>query len=103
MDSSGSIGDVNFEKMKIFVKQIFQKLDIGENNTRASLLHFENNVYEDFNFLNFRNKENIEKVINAIKYTRGGTDTARALNYTNEIFFKVSNGMREGKIKLSPY
>jgi hypothetical protein len=71
--SLGSIGDANFVTMKSFVKKIFQSLDIGENRTRGALLHFENKVYEDFNFLTFRNKTNIEKIIDAIVYTKGGT------------------------------
>ena len=96
MDSSGSIGGPNFVIMKSFVKQIFQSLDIGENNTRAALLHFENRVYEDFNFLNFKSKANIEKIIDAIIYSGGGTNTASALEYTNDIFYNISNGMRDG-------
>ena len=96
MDSSGSIGGVNFVKMQNFVKQIFRNVQIGENNTRAALLHFNSDVYPLFNFLDFRNIENIEKKIDSIIYNGGSTATSSALKYANENFLNTSYGMRDG-------
>ena len=99
MDSSSSIGATNFVTMKLFVKKIFQNLDMGENKTRGALLHYNSKVTDDFNFLNFRDLKNIEKIIDNIKYEGVGTDTAQALKYANENFLQIKNGMRTGKSK----
>ena len=96
MDASSSIGTTNFKKMQTFVKNIFSSLQIGENNTRAALLHYNSVVVDDFNFLNFLNIKNIEKIIDSIVYKGVGTDTAKALKYANDVFLQTNNGMRSG-------
>ena len=98
MDSSSSIGGSNFIIMKTFVKEIFKNLYIGENKTRAALLHFNSKVVDDFNFQNFIDIKNIVKVTDNIKYEGVGTDTALALKYTNDVFLQLSNGMRSGNL-----
>ena len=104
MDSSGSITATNFIKMQNFVIQIFQNLEIGENNTRAALINFNTIVTELFNFQNFKDFNNIQKIVRAIKYTGGNTYTGDALQLANDNILQINKGMRPGnyiKFKVS--
>ena len=105
MDSSGSITATNFIKMQNFVIQIFQNLEIGENNTRVALINFNTHPHELFNFQNFIDFKNMQNIINAIIYDKyGSTNTAGALELANDNILQINDGMRPGnyfKIQLS--
>ena len=94
LDSSGSIGDVDFKKAQSFLISLFRKLEISQNKTRAALINFNSYPYELFNFLNFQNLANIENIINGIFYNGGTTNTADALKLANDRILKESLGMR---------
>ena len=100
MDSSGSIGDENFIKMREFVIQIFKNLELGSSQTRVSLINFNSDPFEIFNFLNFGNFDNIKNLIDGIIYNGGGTDTAAALKMANELILQENKGMRPGIIYI---
>lgn len=100
MDSSGSIGENDFKKMKEFVIEIFKNLEIGLDYTRVALINFNSSPFEIFNFLNFKDFNNIKNLIDNIIYNGGGTDTAAALNLTNNEILIESKGMRPSKTKF---
>ena len=100
MDSSNSIELENFLKMKEFVIGIFKNVELGPLQTGASLINFNTDPYEIFNFLNFKDFNNIESLITNIVYDGGGTNTAAALKLANDVILKENNGMRSGTIKF---
>ena len=100
MDSSGSIQSGNFLKMKEFVIEIFKNIELGPLQTRASLINFNSNLYEIFNFLNFKDFNNIKSLIENIVYNGGGTNTAAALKLANDVILQENNGMRPGTMKF---
>jgi len=100
MDSSGSIQAANFLKMKEFVIEIFKNIELGPLQTRASLINFNYDPYEIFNFLNFKDFSNIKSSIENIVYNGGGTNTAAALKLANDVILNENNGMRPGTFKF---
>lgn len=94
MDSSGSIGAVDFKKEKEFVLALLDKLKIGENDTRVSIIDYDSNVKIIANFNTTQNKETISDLVNKIQFFGGGTNTFDALKQTNDIILQEKNGMR---------
>ncbi|KAL4227323.1 collagen [Mactra antiquata] len=80
VDSSGSIGDANFQKIKKFLEAMINKLDIDNDLTRVGLLVFNDNSNWVFKLGELDNELDVLKAIQRIKYVIGGTMTGDALN-----------------------
>ena len=94
MDSSGSIGAADFKKEQAFLISLLRNLELGDNKTRVALINFNTNPTELFNLQNFKDIKNVEKIINAINYNGGGTNTAGALKLANDKLLQEKYGMR---------
>ncbi|CAD5125557.1 DgyrCDS13760 [Dimorphilus gyrociliatus] len=82
MDSSGSVGSHNFEKMKRFVYNIASKFTIGKNAMRVSVVKYQSRTYLEFNLDKHSSKKSLLDNILRIRYRGGGTATDRALKFT---------------------
>ncbi|RNA15112.1 collagen alpha-1(XII) chain-like [Brachionus plicatilis] len=97
MDSSGSIGSPNFKKEKEFVLALLDKIKIGENDTRVSIINYNANIYNVVTFNSTQTKEYITNSVNNIPYNGGGTYTFDALKRANDVILQEKNGMRSTK------
>ena len=95
LDNSGSVGFSNFERMKLFVKDLTDFYNLGSEETRISVMSFSNsaNIHIAFSAY-FPNKNQFDLAVDNISYTGGGTATARALNISYNHMFTTPYGAR---------
>ena len=94
MDASGSVGYSNFQTMKTFVHDIANSFEIGPNDVEIGAMSY--GSFNTFHFyLNtYSTKFAVLSAISALPYSRGGTNTAGALNAVRITGFSQSNGAR---------
>ncbi|KAL3865980.1 hypothetical protein ACJMK2_043322 [Sinanodonta woodiana] len=79
IDSSGSVGFENFEKMKQFVQQVVEFFDVGTSYTNVGLIVFNDRPKIEFQLNKYQTKSELIAAINQLVYSQGGTNTATAL------------------------
>ncbi|CAF0704553.1 unnamed protein product [Brachionus calyciflorus] len=94
MDSSGSITPPNFKKEQEFVNTFLDKLTIGEDDTRVSIINYNTNVFVIADFNSTQTLESLKQKVNSINYNGGGTYTYDALKRANDVILQEKNGMR---------
>ncbi|RMZ93306.1 collagen alpha-1(XXII) chain, partial [Brachionus plicatilis] len=100
LDSSGSVGSIDFERAKTFVGQFVDKLEISPNKTQVALVKYATSVDIE-NYLNSTNsKSPLLTFISRITYTGGSTATGDALNACFDIY-SPAKGMRNSSTGVS--
>ena len=94
MDSSGSIGAIDYQKGLNFIKSIVQDLTIGENDTRVGLINYSFNASIITNLTTEYNKTRLLQIVAGMKYEAGNTNTQDALRLANDVILQENNGMR---------
>ena len=84
LDSSGSIGEANYEIMKDFVQNFTSELIIGPDDTQVGVVIYGNMAETVFDLNN--NMTNLQDQISNIEYLGGGTNTAGGLMEMIRIF-----------------
>ena len=79
LDSSGSIGSTNFQKMRNFVNTVVNDLDIGPTRTQVGVIVFSSSASVSFHLNTYSNRETLTSAVNSIPYLDSGTQTADAL------------------------
>ncbi|KAK3605644.1 hypothetical protein CHS0354_032596 [Potamilus streckersoni] len=79
IDSSGSIGAENFQKLKEFMKNVVRTFDIDSRYTRVAVIKYNDYPNVEFKLNNHTNLNELLAAIDGINYTIGGTNTADAL------------------------
>ena len=101
IDSSGSIGRKNWERMKRFVKSIVSQLDVSSSATRTAAVVYSTNPEVVILFSNFQGTDSVNRVFDAMRWQRGYTYTDKALLLANRVLFQTSSGMRLNVPKVS--
>jgi Mg-chelatase subunit ChlD len=96
LDSSGSVGKANFDKMLGFVKTLVKGFNVGQNNIRIGLQTFSNRATVQFNLNKYTDKAAVMNALNHIPYNSGGTNTGTALRTMYSKMFTQANGDRPG-------
>lgn len=99
MDTSGSIGPEDFKKEQNFVKELMNKLSIGQNRTKVALIEFNNKVKVILDFTNDTSAEIVNNAIDKIQY-RGGMLNVNNLQLVNLSTDQVLLSSRNIKVKL---
>ena len=94
MDSSGSVKRRNFKKMRSFVHDFADSLDIGPNETQVGVILYNDNAWVAFNLSTFSEKAPLLAAIIDLQYRKGYTNTADALCLLMEEGFSEENGAR---------
>lgn len=100
IDSSGSIGSRNWERIKRYVKSIVSKFEMGSSATRMAIIVYSNNPRVALLFSNFQGTDMVNKVLDEMRWQRGFTYTDRALLLAASSVFLASNGMRSNVPKV---
>ena len=79
LDSSGSIGNTNFQKIRNFVNMVISDLDITPRRTQVGVIVFSTDVSVSFNLNSYSNRQELTSAVNRIPYLGSGTNTADAL------------------------
>ncbi len=96
LDSSGSIGSTNFQKIRNFVNMVISDLDIGPRRTQVGVIVFSTDVYVSFNLNSYSNRESLTSAVNRIPYLNRGTNTADALYTLINQGFEGARPVAEG-------
>ena len=95
LDSSGSVGYGNFQRMKLFVKDLTDFYKLNQDDTRVSVMSFSTSAYIRIRFsAYFSEKKRFDSAVDAISYDGGGTATAVALNMAYNDMFTSRYGAR---------
>ena len=94
LDSSGSIGEENWEKVKDFVKEVVNNLEIGPYDTNVGCITYGTKATPNFYLNTFLNKQDILDAVSDIKWKDQETNTSGALWFMNDVMFTASNGDR---------
>ena len=101
IDSSGSIGRSNWERMKRFLKALVSKLDVSASTTHVAAIAYSTDPQVVMRFRNFQGTAQVNLVFDRMAWQRGFTYTDRALQLADRDLFKTANGMRSGVPKVS--
>jgi len=91
LDASGSIGAADYQIQVNFVEDLLGRVNVGPNKTHVAIINF-SSFPLTLTSLNTDHElsQKIQKLRQGL-YTGGGTDTATALNRTNDAF-TTANG-----------
>ncbi|XP_065656896.1 cadherin-related tumor suppressor isoform X2 [Hydra vulgaris] len=97
VDTSGSIGIVNFNKVKTFLTNLIDFFNVGLDETRIALVSYSFRVFVEFRLNEKQDKPAIKEAISKIRYQRSITATGDALMTLVEVIYTEENGMRSDK------
>lgn len=80
VDASGSIGDRNFETMRQALNDIVFDLDVDSGRVRVAIIRFSDNAELLADLTAFSSRAQIQEFIQNMRYVRGTTNTASALD-----------------------
>ncbi|XP_060036806.1 collagen alpha-5(VI) chain [Erinaceus europaeus] len=95
VDSSHSIGLENFGKMKTFMKNVLDKIQIGPNKTHIGAAQFSTNTKEEFQLDEYFTKGELFDAIDRMPYMDQTTLTGKALTFVDQ-YFSPLKGARTG-------
>ncbi|XP_062579053.1 matrilin-3-like, partial [Saccostrea cucullata] len=81
LDSSGSVGAGNFDKIKQFLKATTDGFNIGSNSVRVGIVPFSTSVYNTVQLTSFDSNSALKFSISNIPYNSGSTNTSGAIRF----------------------
>ncbi|XP_035659096.1 uncharacterized protein LOC118404179 [Branchiostoma floridae] len=100
LDGSGSVGVVNFEKVKQFTLKTVIGFHIGPTATQVGIIQYSTRPRQEFSMNSFQTKESLSTAIENVNYMAGGTLTGKAIRYVTKYGFGESDGARPGIPKI---
>ena len=100
IDSSGSIGRRNWEKMKRFIKASVSKLDVSNSATHVAAIAYSTNPRVVMRFSDVQDTDEVNRVFDQMAWQRGYTYTDKALLVADSDLFQTSRGMRPNVAKV---
>ncbi|XP_029079014.1 matrilin-2 isoform X3 [Monodon monoceros] len=94
IDSSRSVNTHDYAKVKEFIVDILQFLDIGPDVTRVGLLQYGSTVKNEFSLKTFKRKSEVEHAVKRMRHLSTGTMTGLAIQYALNIAFSEAEGAR---------
>ena len=96
VDTSGSVGHHNFERLKTAAMEIIRSLDIDNGNYRVAFMSFSSNTKLEYGLDDYNTKEEILNATRDATYIYGSTNTAGALRRMRDEIFTDIKGDRSG-------
>lgn len=94
LDSSGSVGEGNFQQMKDFLKKFLYEVDVESCGFRVGVLKFGSSAFVQFHLNSYTTTEDLTAAIDNIRYSHGFTYTADAVRVARDSMFQRSRGDR---------
>lgn len=101
IDSSGSIGRTNWERMKRFVKSIVSKLDVSSSATHVAAIAYSTSPEVVMLFSEVQATDEVNRMIDGMRWQRGYTYIDKALLLADREIFQTSKGMRPSVAKVN--
>ncbi|XDC70798.1 hypothetical protein R6Z07F_001971 [Ovis aries] len=92
VDSSGSIGPENFEKMKTFMKNLLDKIQIGGDRSRVGVVQFSDYSKEEFQLDKYFTQKEISDAIDSMTPISQRTLTGSAITFVDPYFTESKGG-----------
>lgn len=100
LDESGSVGELHFKTMGIFVHDFMEHFAIGPTANQFSVVVFNGDAREVFSLNKYFSQNDIQSAALNITYSGGGTSIGKALNYARQFSFTTSHGARTDAAKI---
>ena len=103
VDSSGSIGRTNWERMKRFLKALVSRLDVSPSAAHIAAIAYSNRPEVVMRFNGVQSTNQINQLLDGMRFQRGFTYTDKALLLADSDVFQSSTGMRSNVPKVSSF
>ncbi|XP_061186548.1 hemicentin-1-like [Saccostrea echinata] len=100
LDESGSIGSLNFERIKTFVSSVVGHFKVGNDSNQFSVVNFASSSREIFPLNRYHTVSGLQSAITSISFNSGGTSIGSALDYARMYSFSSSRGARNDSAKI---
>ena len=102
VDSSGSLGESNFQEAKTFVWAVMENFEISNNDTLVGIIRYSTraSVIFDFQFSADNNIPFLKETIDNIAFAEGETKTELALQLALSNLFSAKGGSRPDVPKI---
>ncbi|KAG8506779.1 Cartilage matrix protein [Galemys pyrenaicus] len=94
VDSSRSVRPVEFEKVKVFLSQVIESLDVGPNATRVGVVNYASAVKQEFPLRAHASKAALLQAVRRIQPLSTGTMTGLAIQFAITKAFSDAEGGR---------
>uniref|UniRef100_A0A672GQG6 Matrilin 2 n=1 Tax=Salarias fasciatus TaxID=181472 RepID=A0A672GQG6_SALFA len=94
IDSSRSIRPNDYEKVKTFIINLLQFLEVGSDATRVGLLQYGSEIQPEFSLNTYTTRAEVVQAVRDMKHLATGTMTGLAIQYTMETEFTEEKGAR---------
>ncbi|KAJ3606471.1 hypothetical protein NHX12_025992 [Muraenolepis orangiensis] len=101
IDSSRSVRPGEFEKVKIFLANMVDTLDVGPDATRVAVVNYASTVKIEFLLKDHLNKPDMKRAITRVEPLAAGTMTGLAIKRAMEEAFTEQSGARPRSRKIS--
>ncbi|XP_056150120.1 matrilin-3a [Lampris incognitus] len=101
IDSSRSVRPGEFEKVKIFLADMVDTLDVGPDATRVAVVNYASTVKIEFLLKDHLNKPDMKQAISRIEPLAAGTMTGLAIKTAMNKAFTEQSGARPRSTKIS--
>lgn len=101
IDSSRSVRPAEFEKVKVFLSDMVDTLDIGTDATRVAVVNYASTVKIEFFLKDHLKKEKMKQAISIIEPLAAGTMTGLAIKKAMEEAFTEQSGARPRSQKIA--
>ena len=101
IDSSGSIGRSNWEKMKRFLKAVVSKLEVSPSATHVAAVAYSTTPEIVMRFSDEQDTDQVNRVFDGMRWQRGLTRIDQALLLADKDLFQTSKGMRASVAKVN--
>lgn len=100
LDSSASIGELSYEKMKDFVKTVANSFIIGPGKAFTAVIQYGTNATTAIRFTDYMNNTDFNTAVDALPYLRGVTRIDKALQLALSELLTERSGARAGVAKV---
>ncbi|XP_032912382.1 matrilin-3 isoform X3 [Catharus ustulatus] len=94
VDSSRSVRPEEFEKVKIFLSEMIDTLDVGESTTRVAVMNYASSVQVEFPLRTYFDKASMKEAVSRIEPLSAGTMTGLAIQTAMDEVFTEEMGTR---------
>ena len=101
IDSSGSIGRTNWERMKRFLKALVSRLDVSSSAAHIAAIAYSNSPVVVMRFNDIQGTNQVNQKLDGMRFQRGFTYIDKALLLADNDLFQTSTGMRSNVPKVS--
>ncbi|NWX24094.1 MATN3 protein, partial [Aegotheles bennettii] len=100
IDSSRSVRPEEFEKVKIFLSEMIDTLDVGERTTRVAVMNYASSVKIEFPLRTYFDKASMKEAVSHIEPLSAGTMTGLAIQTAMDEVFTEEMGTRPATFNI---